>query len=66
MRQTEHTPEYVIAWRTRISGISRQGTQRLTYQDAVAWCKEMNLQYPDIVHWPVGACDTIAKVEKGA
>lgn len=42
---------YVIAWKSKITGKTGQGTAKFSKAEADRIVEEANRQYPDLYHW---------------
>jgi hypothetical protein len=45
--------EYLIGWRSNVTGVSGRGTEAMPYSVAVAMCKNLDAFHPELQHYPL-------------
>lgn len=53
--------QYFIRWKSKVSGVTGRGSFTFEKEKADAICRDMNYDFPDIVHETVLAVDSSAE-----
>ena len=48
--------KYVIKWRSKITGVMGQGTDRFTLSEVVKIARHVDKEYPELSHWAQRVC----------